>query len=73
MKRIVLASLLVMLFGCGEPKAPPPGADTGKMESPRIDMPTESDPASTLAPKDSGDPTDPSAEKDSADGEPQEK
>ena len=73
MKRIALASLLVMAFGCSEPKAPPPGAETGPMETPKIDMPTDSDPASTPAPNDSGAPTDSSVEKESADGEPQEK
>ena len=72
MKHIALASLLAMAVGCSEPKAPPPGADTGPMEAPKIDMPTDN-PASTPAPKDSGATTGTSTEKDSADGEPQEK
>ncbi len=42
MKRIAIASLLFAALGCGEPKAPPPGAPTEKMETPTIDVPTDS-------------------------------
>lgn len=74
MKRIALASLLLMALGCGEPKAPPPGADTGPMAPPEIDISTDNKPSDTPAPKeDEGAPTDSSAEKDSAAGDPQEK
>jgi hypothetical protein len=79
MKRIALASLLLTAFGCGEPKAPPPGAPTEKMETPDIQIPTDSDASNTdasnpAAPTENkGAPTGTSAEQDSADGEPQEK
>ena len=71
MKRLSLASLLLLAsFGCGEPKAPPPGADTGKMEAPEIDIPTTDTPAAT---DETAAPTDSSTEKDSSDPAPEEK
>jgi hypothetical protein len=65
MKRFVFASLFLVAFGCGEPKAPPPGA--GKADPLKVEMP--SDPAPT---ENKGAPTESSTEKDSAAGAPKE-
>ena len=67
MKRFAFASLLLVAFGCGEPKAPPAGAPTEKPVAPDIEMP--SDPAPT---DDKGAPTESSTEKDSTAGAPKE-
>jgi hypothetical protein len=70
MKRIALASLLLLAsFGCGEPKAPPPGADTGEMKPVEVDVPSTDTPAAT---DDKAAPTDSQTEKDSSDPVPEE-
>lgn len=60
MRYLVFASLLLLACGCGEPKAPPPGAPTEKQEAPVIDIPSE--PAAT---DDSAAPTPGAADNDS--------
>jgi hypothetical protein len=65
MKRFVFASLFLVAFGCGEPKAPPPGA--GKPDPLEVEPPSDSAPA-----ENTGAPTESSAEKDSTAGAPKE-
>jgi hypothetical protein len=69
-----IATGFVITGGCGEPKAPPPGAPTEKMDTPpSIDL-GNTPPVSPTAPTDkAGAPTESPAEKDAPAGEPGEK
>lgn len=73
MKRIAFASMLALAFGCGEPKAPPPGSE-GSPDKLEVEIPSETGSSPSQAPtEDKGAPTDSPAEKDSAGGAQEEK